>query len=140
MTQRARITVIMIQLWLLSSAAASLGAASDGHGLHAEWLNEFMSAVRECARKAPAWHNEPDRIQRYIDDIEYHVEQMVTQAKKPDRARAKEEGQQLTALLRRGEGKGYLSPQDVESLIELMNNYLPVAQGASAQHTTTYPA
>ena len=120
------IATVVMQLWLLSCATDTYGSEMEAHGLHAEWLNEFMATVRESVRRAPAWHNEPDRIQRYIHDIEFHVEQMVAHAMKANRAQAEEVGRQLAALLRSGEGKGYLSRQDVESLIQLMNKYLPV--------------
>jgi hypothetical protein len=127
-TRSVGIVAVIIALWLSSSATDTAVSAVEDYGVHAEWLSEFLTAFRESVRRSPAWHNAQTRIQRYVQDIEYHANQMVSQASKPDRARAEEEGQHLTALLRRGRGKGYLSAQDVESLIELMNKYLPVAQ------------
>jgi hypothetical protein len=129
MSKTTYLLVLVIALWLLSPAPQTAETAMEVHGLHAEWLNEFLAAVRESADRAPASRNARDRVLRYIHDVEYHVEQMVAQAKKADRARAEEEGQRLMALLQRGQAKGYLSPKDVESLIQRLNKYLPLVEG-----------
>jgi hypothetical protein len=124
MTNTIRIVLVAMALWAACPTPPIADAAMEPTALHADWGKEFLAAVKETIRRSPAWDQARARVQRYVHDIEYDVEQMVAQATKDDPGGVKEHGQLLKALLHRGRAKGYLSPDDVESLIQRMDQYL----------------
>lgn len=101
------------------------GASIEAYGSHAEWLHEFVSSVKTAARNGPAWRMDSHRVQRYIEDIEYHAEAMIEAGKTADRARAEEEREQVHVLLSRGLARGYFTNADIESLLRDLGRYLP---------------
>lgn len=110
----------------ISLFSNSVLASGDAYGLHADWLANFMEAVKSAAQNSPKWPAQHQRIQRYLHEIESHLHGMVKAAQGSDRAIAEQEASQVIMLLRRGFDKGYLKPDDMENLISLIKKYLPV--------------
>ena len=107
----------------IDDAATSI----EAYGAHGEWLQEFLSTVKKAAQKGPAWRSDPQTVQRHIEDIEYHAEEMVAARKTADRARAEEAKNQVFALLSRGLDKGYFTNAEAELLVQALRRYLPIA-------------
>ncbi len=109
--------------FVIDNSAASI----EAYGAHGEWLDEFLLAVKKAAQDGPAWRNHPQAVQRHIEDIQYHAEEMIAARKMADRARAEEQNEQVFALLSRGLDKGYFTNADVKSLVHILKRYLPGA-------------
>src|SRR5688500_17376181 len=99
-------------------------APIEAYGAHGEWLQEFLSAVKKAAQEGPAWRSDPQTVQRYIEDIEYHAEAMIAARATAGRARAEEAKNQVFALLSRGPDKGYFTNADLELLVQALRRYL----------------
>jgi transposase len=106
-------------------------AASEAYGAHGEWLREFLVAVKKAAQEGPAWPTYPQVVQRHIEAIQYHAEEMIAARETADRARAQEQNEQVFALLRRGLDQRYFTNTDVTSLVQALKRYLPVASNYS---------
>jgi hypothetical protein len=104
-----------------------VAASIEAYGAHGEWLQEFLSAVKRAAQDGPAWRSDPQTVQRHIEDIAYHAEEMIAARKTADRVRAEEAKSQVFALLSRGLDKGYFTTTDAELLVHALRRYLPVA-------------
>src|SRR5213594_116068 len=91
-----------IAAFAIDDAAPSI----EAYGAHGEWLQEFLSAVKKAAQEGPAWRSDPQTVQRHVEDIEYHAQEMIAARKTAERARAEEEQTQVLALLSRGLDKG----------------------------------
>ena len=109
-------------------------ASIEAYGAHGEWLQEFLSAIKKAAQEGPAWRNDPQTVQRHVEDIEYHAEAMIAARKTADRTRAEEARNQVSALLSRGLDKGYFTNADTESLVQSLRRYLPSALTLSTIH------
>jgi transposase len=66
-------------------------AASEAYGAHGEWLREFLVAVKRAAQEGPAWPTYPQVVQRHIEAIQYHAEEMIAARETADRTRAEEQ-------------------------------------------------
>ena len=102
-------------------------ASIEAYGAHGEWLQGFLSALKKAAQEGPAWRSDPQTVQRHIEGIEYHAEEMIAARKTADRARAEEAKNQVFALLSRGVDKGYFTIADAELLVQALGRYLPIA-------------
>lgn len=67
---------------------------------HPKWLREFLVAVKKAAQEGPAWPTYRQAVQRHIEAIQYHAEEMIAARETADRTRAEEQNEQVFALLR----------------------------------------
>ena len=102
-------------------------AASDAYGAHREWLHEFLLAVNKAAQEGPAWRLSPQVVQRHIEAIQYHAEEMIAAKKTADRVKAEAQTEHVLTLLTRGLEKHYFTNADVTALVRVLRKYLPVA-------------
>jgi len=106
-------------------------AASEAYGTHGEWLREFLVAVKKAAQQGPAWPTYPQAVQRHIEAIQYHAEEMIAATETADRTKAEEQNEQVFALLRRGLDQRYFTNTDVTSLVQVLKRYLSAASNYS---------
>jgi hypothetical protein len=123
-------------MYLLITAFLSLGSGAgilfqdagksvEAYGAHAAWLQEFARAVHNAAQDGPARPSRAETVRRHILDIQYHTDAMLAAGRTTDRASADVEKNKVFTLLQHGLDHGYFTHADTESLIQVLQKYLP---------------